>query len=53
MNRTDPDFSFNASFPTLSEEEANSFLDKLFDNLFDTDDISSDSDRTPDLGKVD
>ena len=49
MNRTDPTFR-NA---TLSEEEANSFLDELFANLFDQGDISSDTDKVPDLGLLD
>lgn len=53
MKRIDPDFRFNFRFPTLSEEEANSFLDELFSNLFDSDDISSDSDKTPDLSVLD
>ena len=48
MNRTDPTFR-NA---TLSEEEANSFLDELFANLFDQEDISSDTDKVPDLGLI-
>ena len=47
MNRTNPNFR-NA---TLSEEEANSFLEDLFSNLLDTDDISSDCDKIPDLGR--
>jgi hypothetical protein len=47
MQRTNPNFR-NA---TLSEEEANSFLDDLFSNLLDTDDISSDCDKIPDLGR--
>jgi hypothetical protein len=37
----------------LSEDEANAFLDEMFSNLFDSDDISSDSDKIPDLGKFD
>ena len=49
MNRTDPTFR-NA---TLTEEETNSFLDELFLNLFDSDDITSESDKIPDLGKLD
>lgn len=49
MNRTDPNFLFS----TLSEEEANSFLDELFSNLFDSDDISADTDKTPDLSVLD
>ena len=49
MNRTDPTFR-NA---TLSEEEANSFLDELFSNLFDSDDLSTDTDKIPDLSILD
>jgi hypothetical protein len=49
MNRTDPTFR-NA---TISEEEGNSFLDELFSNLFDSDDISSDSDKIPDPSVLD
>lgn len=49
MNRADPDFRFNSRFPALSEEEANSFLDELFVNLFDQEDVSSDTDKVPDL----
>lgn len=49
MNRTDPNFRF----PALSEEEANSFLDELFSNLFDSHDISADTDKTPDLSALD
>jgi len=44
MQRTNPTFR-NA---LLTEEEANSFLDELFSNLFDNDDISSDCDKIPD-----
>ena len=47
MQRTNPTFKQTR----LSEEEANAFLDDLFSNLFDTDDISSDCDKIPDLGK--
>ena len=49
MNRTDPTFR-NA---TLSEEEANSFLDDLFSNLFDSDDLSADTDKIPDPSILD
>ena len=37
----------------LSEEETNAFLDDLFSNLFDTDDISSNCDKIPDLSILD
>ena len=47
MNKTDPTFKQTK----LSEEEVGSFLDDLFSNLLDTDDISSDCDKIPDLGR--
>jgi hypothetical protein len=49
MKRIDPNFRF----ATLSDEETESFLDELFTNLFDSDDLSSDSDKTPDLSILD
>ena len=49
MNRTDPNFRF----ATLSDEETESFLDDLFTNLFDSDDLSSDTDKIPDLSILD
>jgi len=49
MDRTDPTFR-NV---TLSDEERNAFLDELFDNLFDNDDISSESDKIPNLSNND
>jgi hypothetical protein len=49
MNRTNPTFKQTK----LSEDEANAFLDEMFSNLFESDDISSDSDKIPDLGKFD
>lgn len=49
MNRTDPTFKQSL----LSEEETNSFLDELFSNLLDNDDISSDSDKIPNLAAFD
>lgn len=49
MNRTNPTFR-NA---TLSDEEANSFLDELFNQLFDSDDLSSDTDKVSDLSVLD
>jgi hypothetical protein len=49
MNRTDPTFKQQ----TQSSEEdlafVNELFDSLFDSLFDNDDISSDTDKTPDL----
>lgn len=47
MKRIDPNFRS----VTLSEEETDSFLDELFTNLFDNDDLSSDSDKIPDLAQ--
>jgi len=35
----------------LSEEEANAFLDEMFSNLFDNDDLSENTDKIPDLGR--
>ena len=49
MNRTDPTFR-NA---TISEEEANDFLNDLFSNLFDSDDITSEQDKIPNLSNSD
>lgn len=34
-------------------EDNFAFLDQLFDNLFDSDDLSSDSDKIPDLSILD
>ena len=48
MKRIDPTFKF----ATLSNEEAESFLDDLFSNLFDSDDLSE-SDKIPDLSILD
>ena len=45
MNRTDPTFRQQ----TQTTEEDLSFIDDLFDSLFDNDDINSDTDKTPDL----
>jgi len=49
MKRINPNFRQ----ALLNEEEANSFLDELFNNLFDSDDLSSDSDAIPDLSILD
>lgn len=46
MNRTDPNFRT----ALLSEEQTDSFLDELFSNLFDNNDIS---DEIPDLSIFD
>ena len=49
MQRSDPTFRHEV----LSAEEVDSFLDELFDELFDNDTINSDTDKVPDLGRVD
>ena len=53
MQRSDPTFRHEA----LSAEEVDSFLDELLDELFasltDNDTINSDTDKVPDLGRVD
>ena len=49
MKRIDPNFRF----ATLSDEETESFLDELFDNLFDSDDLSANTDKIPDLSILD
>jgi hypothetical protein len=45
MNRTNPTFKEQ----TLINQDNIDFLDELFNNLFDNDDISSESDAIPDL----
>ncbi len=45
VNRTDPTFKQQ----TQSSEEDLAFIDELFDSLFDNDDITSDTDRIPNL----
>ena len=40
------------STSALTEDNL-AFLDQLFDNLFDSDDLSSDSDKIPDLSILD
>jgi hypothetical protein len=47
MNRLDPVLQ-NVIHP---DEERNAFLDELFNNLFDNDDISSESDKIFNLSK--
>lgn len=49
MQRSIPTFKQSK----LSEEEINAFLDDLFSNIFDNDDISSDCDKIPDLSILD
>jgi hypothetical protein len=48
MNRTNPNFKEQ----TLIAQDNLDFIDELFYNLLDNDDISSDSDRVPDLSVV-
>jgi hypothetical protein len=45
MNRSNPNFKEQ----TLIDQDNLDFIDELFSNLFDTDDISSDSDAIPEL----
>lgn len=47
MKRTDPNF-FEAF---RNEEEIDSFLDELFLNLFDDNDLSENTDKIPDLSR--
>jgi hypothetical protein len=49
MNRINPNFKEQS----LIEQENLEFIDELFDNLFDNDDLSSDSDKIPDLSNSD
>jgi hypothetical protein len=49
MKRIDPTFKAQ----TLFSEDAESFLDELFENLFDSDDLSENTDKIPDLGTFD
>jgi hypothetical protein len=49
MNRTDPTFREQTNFAQQDLD----FLDELFDNLFDSDDLSADSDKIPDLSNLD
>ena len=45
MNRTNPNFKEQ----TLINQDNIDFLDELFNNLFDNDDITSETDAIPDL----
>jgi hypothetical protein len=45
VNRTNPTFREH----TLQDEENLAFIDELFDNLLDTQPVSSDTDKVPDL----
>ncbi len=48
MKRIDPTFKPQTQF----SEETAAFLDELFDNIFDNDDLTSESDRIPDLSTL-
>jgi hypothetical protein len=45
MQRTDKNFRQQA----MTEEETNAFLDEMFNELFDTNDIDSETDQIPNL----
>jgi hypothetical protein len=49
MKRINPNFRQ----ALLNEEEANSFLDELFNNLLDQNDLNAESDAIPDLSILD
>ncbi len=49
MKRIDPTFKPQ----TVFAEDTESFLDELFDNLFDSDDLSANTDKIPDLSILD
>jgi hypothetical protein len=49
MNRSDPTFREQ----TVLSEENVAFIDELFNNLFDTDDLSENTDKIPDLSILD
>ena len=49
MNRTDPTFREQTNFAQQDLD----FIDELFDNLFDREDISSDTDKIPNLSLLD
>jgi hypothetical protein len=49
MNRTDPTFREQTSFAQQDLD----FIDELFDSLFDSDDITSEFDKIPDLSNSD
>jgi hypothetical protein len=48
MSRTDPNFKEKS----LTEQEDIDFIDEMFDELFDTADVHSDTDKVPDLSEV-
>jgi hypothetical protein len=49
MNRTDPTFREQTNFAQQDLD----FIDELFDNLFDNDDLSANTDKIPDLSNSD
>jgi hypothetical protein len=49
MNRSDPTFREQS----LIAQDNIDFLDELFSNLFDNDDLSENSDKIPDLSILD
>jgi hypothetical protein len=49
MNRTNPNFKEQ----TLIDQDNLDFLDELFNNLFDNDDLSENSDKIPNLSILD
>jgi hypothetical protein len=49
MKRIDPTFKPQTQF----SEETEDFLNELFDNLFDNDDLTENTDRIPDLSILD
>ncbi len=49
MNRTDPTFREQKSFA----EQDLDFIDELFDNLLDNNDLNAESDTIPDLSILD
>jgi|LauGreDrversion4_2_1035121.scaffolds.fasta_scaffold38127_9 hypothetical protein len=48
MNRTNPTFKEHA----VIDQENLDFLNEMFEELFDTADVHSDTDKVPDLSKV-
>ena len=49
MRRIDPNFKLQ----TVQSDQNLDFIDELFDNLFDNDDISENTDKIHDLGTFD
>jgi len=48
MQRTNPNYRYEA----LSADEVDAFLDDLLNDLLDSDDLTSESDKIPDLGRL-